>query len=57
MGGEGVSNLEIQILIKNADAYKPINDVAEDVFDELLDLFEDENIPPVEVEINVEVKE
>lgn len=52
-----MTDLEIQIHIMNADAHRPINDVAEDVFDELLELFEGEAEPPTEVEINIEVKE
>ena len=52
-----MSNLEIQILIKNADAHKPIDDVFEDVSEALLELFQDEAEPPVEVELDMEVKE
>lgn len=52
-----MTDLEIQIRIMNADAHRPINDVADGVFDELLELFEGEAEPPTEVEINIEVKE
>ena len=52
-----MTDLDIHIYITNADAHKPINDVAEDVFDELLELFEGDAEPPTEVEINIEVKE
>ena len=54
---ERMTDLDIHIHITNADAYRPINDVAEDVFDELLELFEGDAEPPTEVEINIEVKE
>lgn len=55
--GKRMTDLEIQIRIMNADAHRPINDVAEDVFDALLELFENEAESPTEVEINIEVKE
>lgn len=52
-----MTDLDIHIHIKNADAHRPIDDVSEAVYDELLVLFEGEEVPPTKVEINIEVKE
>ena len=52
-----MTDLDIHIRIMNADAHRPIDDVAEDVFDELLELFEGEAEYPTDVEIDIEVKE
>ena len=52
-----MTDLDIHIRILNADAHRPINDAADDVFDALLELFENEAESPTEVEINIEVKD
>ena len=52
-----MTDLDIHILIKNADAHTPIDDVVENVRYELEELFEGEQDPPTEVEIDIKVKE
>ncbi len=52
-----MTDLDIHILIKNADANLPIDDVVENVRYGLEELFEGEAEPPTELEINIEVKE
>lgn len=48
-----MTDLDIHIYIKNADAHIPIDDVFPNVADELSELFEGEAEPPTEVEIEI----
>lgn len=52
-----MTDLDICIRILNADAHAPIDDVVENVRYGLEELFEGEDEPPTEIEINIEVKE
>ena len=46
-----MTDINIDIHIRNADAYKNIARVAEGIREELRELFEDEAVPPVEITV------
>lgn len=48
-----MTDLNIEIRIKNADAHKNIARVAEDIREELCEIFEDEAVPPVEITVTI----
>lgn len=48
-----MTDINIDIRIRNADAYKNIAWVADGIREELRELFEDEAVPPVEVTVTI----
>lgn len=48
-----MTDINIEIRIKNADAHMPRDRVVDNILDELRRLFEDEAVPPVEILVAV----
>ena len=48
-----MTDLYVEICIKNADAYKNIARVAEGIREELREIFEFEAVPPVEITVTI----
>ena len=48
-----MTDIDIDICIRNADAYKNIARVAEGIREELREIFEFEAVPPVEITVTI----
>ena len=48
-----MTDINIDIRIRNADAYKNIARVAEGIREELREMFEFEAVPPVEIKVTI----